>query len=281
MSRGRAASSSATATRISPPTKPGAPEFLSGGNRLHGIKGSAGKITPDALAAAIALYPPAAVFHGQPAAVSISQLTEAGTAYSADEIAAIAGVAHAAGLPLHMDGARFANAVAGLGARPADVTWRAGVDMLSFGGSKNGCFAAEAVIFFDPDKARGFEFQRKRAGHLFSKSRFIAAQFAAYLDEDHWLELASHANAMAARLAGCLDAAGRARLALAPQGNEVFAYLSDACDQRLKSAGAFYYPWSASGLGVADATEGEVLVRLVTSFRTTTEEVDQFAGLVD
>ncbi len=259
----------------------GAPEFLSGGSRLHGIAGGGGKITPADLGAAIALYPAEAVFHGQPSAVSISQLTEAGTAYAADEIATIAEVAHGAGLPLHMDGARFANAVVGLGASPADITWRAGVDMLSFGGSKNGCFAAEAVIFFDPDKAKGFEFQRKRAGHLFSKSRFIAAQFAAYLDGDHWLDLATHANGMAARLAAALGSAASARLALEPHGNEVFAYLSLDADQRLKSAGAFYYPWSAEGLGVAPAEEDEVLVRLVTSFRTSDEEIEQFAGLLD
>ncbi len=259
----------------------GAPEFLSGGSRLHGIAGASGKIAPADLRAAIALYPAEAVFHGQPAAVSISQLTEAGTAYAADEVASIASVAHEAGLPLHMDGARFANAVVGLGAAPADITWRAGVDMLSFGGSKNGCFAAEAVVFFDPAMARGFEFQRKRAGHLFSKSRFIAAQFAAYLDGDHWLELAAHANRMAARLAAALASAGGARLALQPGGNEVFAYLSEEADQRLKSAGAFFYAWSAEGLGVEPASVDEVLVRLVTSFRTSDEEIEQFVGLID
>lgn len=259
----------------------GAPEFLSGGSRLHGIPGAKGKVTADALETAIALYPPEAVFHGQPASVSISQLTEAGTAYSVDEVAAIAAVARRAGLPLHMDGARFANAVVGLGVAPADITWRAGVDMLSFGGSKNGCFAAEAVIFFDPEKARGFDFQRKRSGHVFSKSRFIAAQFAAYLARDHWLDLARHANGMAKRLAEGIEAAGEARLALHPDGNEVFAYLSRDADQRLKSAGALYYPWPAGGLGVAEPGEDEVLVRLVTSFRTAIGEIDQFVGLID
>ena len=259
----------------------GAPEFLSGGSRLHAIEGAKGKLTPEALEAAIRLYPPQAVFHGQPAAVSISQLTEAGTAYAASEVAAIADVAKAAGLPLHMDGARFANAVVGLGVSPADITWRAGVDMLSFGGSKNGCFAAEAVVFFDPEKARGFDFQRKRAGHVFSKSRFIAAQFAAYLARDHWLELARHANAMARQLADGIETSAEARLALTPDGNEVFAFLSRAADQRLKSAGALYYPWPASGLGVAEPGEDDILVRLVTSFRTVPGEIDQFIGLID
>ncbi|MCX5496814.1 low specificity L-threonine aldolase [Kaistia dalseonensis] len=258
----------------------GAPEFLSGGSRLHSIEGTGARVTADGLAEAIALYPPHAVFHGQPAAVSISQLTEAGTAYSAAEIAALADVAHEAGLPLHMDGARFANALVGLGARPADITWRAGVDMLSFGGTKNGCFAAEAVIFFDPEKARGFEFQRKRAGHLFSKSRFVSAQFSAYLEDDHWLDLARHANATARRLADGIEQSPGAHLALQPDGNEVFAILPRAVDARLKAAGAVYYEWHAGNLAGEAVAPDELLVRLVTSFRTTDVEVDRFVGLL-
>ena len=138
---------------------------------------------------------------GQPVAVSLTEITELGAAYRPDEIAAIAEVAHAHGCGVHMDGARFANAVAALECAPADLTWRAGVDVLSFGGTKNGCIAAEAVVFFDKAAARDAPFQRQRAGQGFSKNWFIAAQFDAYLKDDHWLALAGHANAMAARLA--------------------------------------------------------------------------------
>ena len=259
----------------------GAPEFLTGGARLAGVEGAGGKLMPEALGATIARYPAEFVFHGQPMAVSISQLTEAGTAYAPDEIAALAAVAHEAGLPLHMDGARFANAVAGLGCRAADITWRAGVDMLSLGATKNGCFAAEAVVFFDPEKAKGFEFQRKRAGHVFSKGRFVAAQFAAWLADDHWLELARHANAAARALAEGIERSQSARLALAPAGNEVFAYLAGETHRRLQSAGARYYDWPAAALGVAEPGAEDVLVRLVTSFRTEDAEIEQFLGLLD
>lgn len=257
----------------------GGPEFL-GGCRLHPIGGPAGKLAPGPLAEAVALYPEAAVHHGRPVAVSISQLTEAGTAYSATEIGALCEVAHAHAMPVHMDGARFANAMLGSGMSAAEMSWRAGIDMISFGATKNGCFAAEAVLFFDKEMARGFAFQRKRAGHLFSKSRFVAAQFGAYLADGHWLELAGHANAMAQRLAKGIEAAAEARLALAPDGNEVFAYLGGDADRRLREAGAGYYEWPAEALGVAAPAEGEVLVRLVTHFRSEAAEVDRFLALL-
>jgi len=254
----------------------GAPEFFGGGSRLHRIDGAGGKLLPADLAAAIAIYPAEFIHHGQPAAVSISQLTEVGTAYTPAEIAALAEVAHAAGLPLHMDGARFGNAVAGLGVTPAEASWRSGVDVLSFGGSKNGCFAAEAVIFFEPERARGFEFHRKRAGQLFSKSRFVSAQFSAYLEDDHWLEMAAHANAMAQRLALGIESVAGAAVAHSPEGNEVFAVISKAADARLKAAGAAYYEWPPAGLIAAPLDNKSILVRLVTSFRTRSDEVDQF-----
>ncbi|MBN9016246.1 MAG: low specificity L-threonine aldolase [Rhizobiales bacterium] len=257
----------------------GAPEFLAG-CRLHPIEGAAGKITPDALRSAIARYPAAAIHHGQPMAVSISQLTEAGTAYTPDEIRALAEIAHGAGLPLHMDGSRFANALAGSSVSAAELTWRAGVDMLSFGGTKNGCFAAEAVVFFDSARAAGFAFQRKRTGHLFSKSRFVSAQFAAYLEDGHWLALAGHANAMATRLAAGVAASRGARLALAPDGNELFIHLTRDADSRLRAGGAVYHGWPAETLGLAEPDDG-VIVRAVTNFRTRADEVDRFVALID
>lgn len=256
-------------------------EFLGGGAKVVGLEGQGGKLTPQALADGLARHPRGGFHHGQPVAVSLSQITELGQAYSPDEIAAVAAVARERDLAVHMDGARFAGAVAGLGLSPAEVTWKAGVDVLSFGGTKNGCLAAEAVVFFDPAGARDFGFARQRVGHGFSKAWFIAAQFAAYLEDGHWLDLARQTNARAARLAEAIRSSDGARLALEPAANEVIAVLQSSLDDRLKAAGAVYYPWSAAGLP-ADVLPGgdEVLVRFVTSFRTSDDEIDRFAAVV-
>ncbi|MEO8668613.1 MAG: beta-eliminating lyase-related protein, partial [Bauldia sp.] len=147
----------------------GATELFSGGMKTIGLEGPGGKLTPDGLAAAIERFPQGSTHHGQPVAVSLSNLTEIGTAYGPNEVAAIAEAAKRRRLIVHMDGARIANAIAGLGCSPADLTWRAGVDVLSFGGTKNGCIAADAVVFFDRAAARDFAFARQRAGHTFSK----------------------------------------------------------------------------------------------------------------
>ena len=162
---------------------------------------SRARSTPTTLGEALGRFREGNVHHGRPVAVSLTEITELGATYQPDEVAAIVEVARGRRMAVHMDGARFAGAVAALGCAPADLTWRAGVDVLSFGGTKNGCLAAEAVVFFDPSAAVGFALARQRAGHAFSKSWFVAAQFAAYLADGHWLDLARHANAMAAKLA--------------------------------------------------------------------------------
>jgi threonine aldolase len=256
----------------------GAPEFQAG-CRVEGLPGANGKVTPAAIETALQRFSPAAVYHGQPMAVSISQLTELGTAYTPTEVAAIAAAAEAAGVPLHMDGARFASAVAGLDVSPADITWRAGVDVLSFGGTKGGCWAAEAVVFFDKAQAAHFPYLRKRAGQLFSKSRFVAAQFAAYLGEGHWLELARTANARAARLAEGIGASGHSHVPVPVDGTEVFAILPVEQARKLRAAGAAFHDWPASAAGATLAAD-EVMVRLVTNFATTSEEVERFLGLL-
>jgi threonine aldolase len=174
-----------------------------------------------------------------------------------------------------MDGARFANAVAATGAAPADLTWRAGVDVLCFGGTKNGCIAAEAVVFFDPDKAADFEFRRKRAGHLWSKMRFIAAQFDAYLQDDLWLKLSAHANAMAEKLSAGLAAIDGVEISYPTEINEVFAVFPDGVADKLRADGAFFYPWVTPG----DPADGK-MQRLICSFRTTDEEVERFLAEV-
>ena len=258
----------------------GAPEFLSGGGRLSPVEGDLGRMDLPALEKAIARHAPAFVHAGQPAAISITQATEIGTLYKLDMIDAVAAIARGNGLPLHMDGARFANALVSLDTTPAGMTWKRGVDLVSFGGTKNGCWCAEAVVFMNPDQARDFPFIRKRAAHLFSKSRFIAAQFEAYFRDGLWLETARHANAMAARLADHVRASPAARLDWEPQANEVFPIIGKTAIERLQAAGAAFYSWSTERRRARAIGDDEALVRLVTSFATTPDDVDRFGELL-
>ena len=258
----------------------GCPEFMTGGEKLVPVAGENGKISADALLRAMAAFPNGNVHNGQVASVSITQSTECGTVYTLDEISAIKAVASERGVPLHMDGARFANALVSLGVSPADMTWKAGVDVLSFGATKNGCWCAEAIVFFDQAQARGFEFFRKRAGHLFSKSRFVSAQLDGYFEDDAWLGTASHANEMAQQLADGIRAAG-GRTAWPVEANEVFPILTRERAQRLRDAGAQFYEWPALALPAHMAPgEDEVCLRLVTSFATRDEDVACFVELL-
>ncbi len=255
----------------------GAAEFVSD-LKLIGLEGAAGKITPDVLTDAVKRFPPNPIRYGQPVAVSLSNLTESGTAYDPEEVAALSAIAHSARLGVHMDGSRFGNALAGLGVTPAELTWKAGVDILSFGGTKNGCWLAEAVVFFDPARAVDFEFIRKRAGHLISKQHFIAAQFATYLKDGLWLDLARHANGMAKRLEATIIAAG-GRVVWPVDGNEIFAVLPKSAIARAREAGAAFYEWdAASGVAAGAPGDDETMIRLVTNFSTREEEVAQFAA---
>lgn len=253
-----------------------APEFFASGAKLVPIDGPAGKLSPDALAAAIGRFPPDFVHGGQPMAVTITQATEAGTAYTLDEIAALSDVTKAVNLPLHMDGARFANALVHLDATPAEMTWKRGVDILSFGGTKNGCWCAEALVLFDPGKAQQMHFLRKRSAQLFSKSRFIAAQFDAYFRDDLWLTLARHSNAMAARLAAGFETSDTARLAWPTGSNELFVVIRNDAMKALKEKGAVFYDWPAGPELKATMRADETLIRLVTSFATKEADVDDF-----
>lgn len=258
----------------------GAPEYLTGGGRLAAVDGDLGRIDPGGLERAISRYEPDFVHGGRPMAVSITQATEVGTVYGLDEIAAISSIAARHSLPLHMDGARFANALVALGATPAEMTWKSGVDIVSFGGTKNGCWCAEAIVLFDLGQAREMAFIRKRAAQLFSKSRFIAAQFDAYFRDGLWLETAQHANAMAQLLAAAFRESRASRLAWEPQANEVFAVIGKARAEELKARGAVFYPWERPA-GWSDRLEGdEALYRFVTSFATTADDVDRFAALI-
>ena len=258
----------------------GAPEFFGGGLKLIGLAGGAGKVSAETLATDLTERQWGGPHHVSPAVLSLSQATEAGTIYRPDEIRRLAELAHGRGLAVHMDGARLANALARMNASPAEATWKAGVDVLSFGATKGGALAAEAILFFDPARGAGMSERRKRGGHLVSKHRFIAAQMEAYLADDLWLRLARRANAMADRLSD-----GLARAGLAPvwpvEGNEVFVILPRPTSERLLAKGASFYPWTTDSLpdGIAMAP-GDVLVRLVASFATTDTEVDRFVELV-
>jgi threonine aldolase len=253
----------------------GAPEFFGGGLKLAGLPGADGKIAPETLKAALDGYGGHSPHQMVASALSITQASEAGTIYRPDEIATLAEIAHACGLAVHMDGARFANALVRLNTTPAQMTWQSGIDVLSFGATKGGAMAAEAVVVFDPARAAFMAERRKRAGHLFSKHRFLAVQMAAFLADDCWLTLARHANALADRLAYGLTAAG-----LAPvwpvEANLVFIALPRALDAKLKAAGADYYVRPSDSLQLG---ADRVLVRLVTSFATRLEEIERFVEL--
>jgi len=253
----------------------GAPEFYGGGIKLVGLAGERGKVAPETLRRALGGQW-GGPHHVTPSVLSLSQATESGTIYRPDELSALAAIAHARGLTVHVDGARLGNAIARMNASLAEATWKAGVDALSFGATKGGALAAEAIVFFDPTRAAAMAERRKRGGHLISKHRFIAAQFEAYLNDNLWIKLARHANDMADHLA-----AGLATLGFSPiwpvEANEVFAPLPRKLDERLRAAGAIYHGWDSgavsNGVSLADDC---TLIRLVTSFATSKEEVDRF-----
>ena len=257
----------------------GAPEFFGGGLKLIALPGEGCKLAPGVVQAAIDKYSGHRPHQVNAAALSLTQATEAGTIYRTHEIAALAEIAHARGLKVQMDGARFANALARMNASPAEASWKAGIDVLCLGATKGGAMGAEAVIFFDPKLAETMPERRKRGGHLLSKHRFLAVQFDAFLSEGRWLTLARHANAMADLLAQRLSAAG-VRVVWPVEANLVFALLPQALDARLNAAGATYYVRNSDSLPPGLTVGSDKLVRLVTSFATQESEIERFAALV-
>lgn len=250
----------------------GAPELFTGGAKLVPIGGDDAKLTVAGIEVVLNLGWAGDVHCAQPSALSLTQASECGTVYGRDEIAALAEVAHGAGMGVHMDGARFANALVSLGCTPAEMTWKAGVDVLSFGATKNGALGAEAVVLFDTSRARELEFRRKRGGHLFSKMRYLSAQLEAYLADDLWLRNAAHANAMAQRLADGLTALPGVGLRYPRQSNEVFVHLPDAAVTALKGAGFAFYDWP---LGGPDCH------RLVTAWSTDESHIRRFLEVAE
>ncbi|MDO6484222.1 threonine aldolase family protein [Shimia thalassica] len=253
-----------------------APEFFAGGAKLT-LVGEGEKMTPTALEQSIKREETRGVHGPQRGPLSITQVTERGTVYSLEELNALTKVAKSFDLPVHLDGARFANALVALDCSPADMTWKAGVDVVSFGGTKNGCVGVEAVIFFDPDKAWEFELRRKRGAHLFSKHRYLSAQMNAYLTDDVWRQNAQQANANCARLAKGLRDLG-VKFMHDPQANIVFCSFPRAAHQRLHDAGAVYYVWSGELEGDDPAEMLEA--RLVCDWSLSNEQIDQFISLI-
>ena len=252
----------------------GGPEFFSNGSKLlvaelDAEHAAQGKLSPAAVRAVVAKR--SDIHYPKPKVLSITQSTELGTVYGVDEIRALTATAQSLGLRVHMDGARFANAVAHLGCHPADITWRAGVDVLCFGGTKNGLPVGEAVVFFNRDGqsrlSEDFAYRVKQAGQLASKMRFISAPWLGLLENDTWLKHARHANAMAARLHGALSQVQGVRLLGAPQANAVFAFLAPAVAATLRARGWRFYDFIAGGG-----------CRLMCAWDTTPETVDAFAA---
>lgn len=249
----------------------GAPEFYSGGAKLLGLPGEDAKFSPGDLDALISGGGAGGVHHAQPAAVSITQATERGGVYTADQVAELSAVAHKHDLPVHMDGARFANAIVASGSSPAEMTWKAGVDVLSFGATKNGAFAAEVVVFFDKDLAEEFELRRKRAGHLFSKMRFVSAQLNAYFENENWRRFAAAANKAATGIADGLANLPGISVTNSVEANILFADISAPVHKSLQDAGFQYYAMN-------EGADGGVSIRLVTGFNTTDAHVDRFVN---
>jgi threonine aldolase len=234
------------------------------------VAGRHGKIDPDALRQALARHGRGNVHAAQPAVLSLTQATEVGTLYAPNEIRALADIAHTAGMTVHMDGARFANAVAALGVSPAEASWKAGVDVLSFGLTKNGALNAESVVFFDPARAGDFAFHRKRAAHLLSKLRFVSAQIVAMLENGLWLDLARTANGKAETLVQGLKQIKGVTFDIPAQSNSVFPLLPVALIAHLEKKGAHFYTWGQP------QKDGYQRVRLVTSFATLDQDLARF-----
>ena len=244
----------------------GAPEFYTGGGKLVTLNGINGKILAEELDQAIGGK--GIVHHTQPSSVSITQVSETGEVYQLEEIKKISEVTHKHKLNMHMDGARFANALVSLNTTPAEMTWKSGIDVLSFGATKNGCIAAEAIIFFNKDLVGNIAFLMKRAGHLLSKMRFVSAQLDAYISNNVWLRNARHANKMGKKLSDGLNNHSDINLAYPTEANEVFATFSRNKIEHLNSEG---YKMNE------DELDGKA-VRLVAAWNTKDSDVDQLLG---
>jgi threonine aldolase len=250
------------------------PELFTGGAKLIPLPGEGGKIAPTTVEGKLQFFG-----HGEhackPAALSISNVTEWGRVYRPADIAALSRAIAPHGIRMHMDGARFANALVSLDCTPADLTWKSGIDVLSFGGTKNGGMILEAVVFFDPMLAEDFLYRRKRVGQLLSKGRFLSAQMLAYLKDDVWLANARHANRLAAMLGEGLSTMPGVRLTEPVEANEVFAVMPKTSFNAVHAKGAYFYDMPMEGLA-----KDKVFCRFVTSWATPEDHVKDFIALL-
>lgn len=258
-----------------------APEFYTGGARLLGLGLDSPKLKAEELRAYLDRFEGHPPHTSNPRVLSLTQLNEAGCAYTLSELNQLTDIAKKHEMRVHMDGARFSNALVSIDCSPAEMTWKAGVDVLCLGASKNGALAAEAVIFFDKALAENFEFRRKRAGHLLSKGRVLGAQLCAWLEDQHWLELARASNDHAQKLAEGICESEHAELVWPVDGNELFALIKHAQVKALRAEGAIFYEWPQRFLGGSKRlASDESLVRLVVSFNTSEQEVQDFIKLL-
>lgn len=256
----------------------GASEFYTHGSKLVLVDGDNGRIDPVSLEKSLHFTGRAGVHNIQKGSLSLTNTTEAGTVYSLDNIRDLTSIAKSHGLSTHMDGARFANALVHLECSPAEMTWESGVDILSFGGTKNGCIGVEAVILFNPDLAWEFELRQKRGGHLLSKYRYLSAQMDAYLNEDLWLNLARRANNMADYLQAELSKISHVSFDYTTEANIVFASWPNHLHKRAKNAGAQYYLWPDQSL---DGPDDQIIsARLVCNWSTTRNDIDRLISLI-
>ncbi len=256
----------------------GAPEFFTNGAKLVPLSGGSAKIDPESLRAALVTVDDTDPHVVQRGILTITQLTERGTAYSLEEIRTLTQLAKSYNMPCHLDGARFTNALVSLGCTPAEMTWKSGIDAVSFGGTKNGLMGVEAVVLFNPDKAWEFELRRKRAAQLFSKHRYLSAQMEAYLTDDLWLDLARKSNAAAVKLEAAILSLPGGQLIHRRDGNMLFAGWSRKGHQNAKKAGVAYGLHFGQSL---DGPDDEVLTaRLVCNWATSDAEIADFVAAV-
>lgn len=252
-------------------TEGGAPEFYSGGGRMALLRGEHNKISSATLDEALRKHGMGNVHHMAASAISLTQATEAGVVYAADELGELSQIAHKAGLKVHLDGARISNALVSLGVTPAEMTWKSGVDVLTFGTTKNGTMNAEAIITFDPEIARVLGFMHKRAGHLFSKMRYMSAQLLSFLENDLWRSNAAQANRNASRIKAALMRCGGVTFAHPVQINELFVFLPPRLSKALRQRGFHLRPW--------DLGEDRDGFRLVMSYCDNAEEIQLFENI--
>ena len=246
----------------------GAPEFFTGGAKLIALKGAGGKIKAEDLEKNVRGW--GVVHNTQPATISITQACETGLVYQLDEILAISELAQNHKMKVHMDGARFANSVVTLKKTPAEITWKSGIDVLTFGGTKNGCLDAEAIVFFKPEHVGNFSFLHKRSGQLLSKMRFISAQLERYVTDDLWLKNAKHANSMAQVLSKELSNIDGVKLLYQTQSNEIFVNFSENIINNLKKNGYSTYQDELNNNSI----------RLVTAWNTTKDDIKKLLTII-